>query len=389
MQKFSEWPNFTDEEAKKVSEVLLSNKVNYWTGDQGQEFEKEFASFVGSRYAVAVANGTLALELALRGLNIGPGDEVVVTSRSFIASASCVVAVGANPVFADVDANSQNITADTIVPVLTPRTRAVVCVHLAGWPCNMESIISLADKYNLYVIEDCAQAHGAKLNGVSVGSFGHVGAWSFCQDKIITTAGEGGMITTSDTYLWEKIWALKDHGKSRSIVHQKEQSIGFRWLHESFGTNARMTEIQAAIGRIQLRKLEDWQRQRKKNADQIIASVRDLQSIRIPDLPNNLQHAFYRCYLFVEPALLKAGWNRDRILAQLLDSNIPVGVGVCPEIYREIAFQSLKNKVTHRLPNAKRLGETSLAFSVHPNLRKHEIEIISEKLKSLMHKATR
>ena len=196
--EFPSWPCFTHDEAKAVADVLLSNRVNYWTGNEGREFEREFAEAVGCTHAVAVANGTVALELALKVLGVGNGDEVIVTPRTFMASASAIVNAGAKPVFADVDRESQNITADSIRPVLTERTRAIICVHLAGWPCDMDPIMDLAAERGLWVIEDCAQAHGARYKGRSVGSLGHVAAWSFCQDKIMTTGGEGGMLTTND-----------------------------------------------------------------------------------------------------------------------------------------------------------------------------------------------
>src|SRR5690606_10824692 len=248
---FPPWPSFTTEEADAVREVILSNKVNYWTGQECRKFEQEFAAWTGCRHAVALSNGTLALDAALKALGIGPGDEVIVTPRTFLASVSCVINAGAKPVFAEVDRDSQNITASTIQAVLTERTRAVICVHLAGWPCDMDPIMALADERGLYVIEDCAQAHGAHYKGRPVGSIGHIGAWSFCQDKIMTTGGEGGMTTTNDQRLWSKMWSLKDHGKSWDALYKQQHPPGFRWLHESFGTNWRMMEMQAAIGRIQ------------------------------------------------------------------------------------------------------------------------------------------
>lgn len=215
----SPWPCFTQEEADAVSKVLLSNKVNYWTGNECRKFEKEFAAFAGTRYAVALSNGTLALDVALKAMGIGAGDDVIVTSRTFLASASCIVNAGANPVFADVDLNSQNISAETVKAVLTPNTKAIIVVHLAGMPAEMDGIMALAKEHNLWVVEDCAQAHGAKYKGKSVGSIGHVGAWSFCQDKIMTTGGEGGMVTTNDKELWSKMWSYKDHGKSYDAVY--------------------------------------------------------------------------------------------------------------------------------------------------------------------------
>jgi dTDP-4-amino-4,6-dideoxygalactose transaminase len=275
--QFAPWPCFTAEETDAVRQVLESNRVNYWTGEQGRNFETEFATFAKTRYAIALANGTVALDAALIALDIGAGDEVVVTPRTFLASVSSIVNIGAIPKFADVDRDSQNITPQSIEAVLTPRTRAVVCVHLAGWPCEMDGILALAEQHKFSVIEDCAQAHGALYKGHPVGSFGAIGAWSFCQDKIMTTGGEGGMVTTNDPELWSRMWSYKDHGKSYDAVYEREHPPGFRWLHESFGTNWRMIEIQAAIGRIQLKRMPDWHSRRLEIANAIWGTARQLR----------------------------------------------------------------------------------------------------------------
>ncbi|MBU0664994.1 MAG: DegT/DnrJ/EryC1/StrS aminotransferase family protein [Proteobacteria bacterium] len=381
---FSPWPSFTQEEADAVSRVLLSNKVNYWTGTECRDFEKEFAVWCGAEHAIALANGTLALDLALKVLGVGPGDEVVVTPRTFIASVSCVVTAGATPVFAEVDADSQNITAESIRAVLTPRTKAVICVHLAGWPCDMDPIMALAAENGLYVIEDCAQAHGASYKGRPVGSIGHFGAWSFCQDKIMTTGGEGGMLTTNRRDWWEKAWAYKDHGKSWSAVYERKHPPGFRWLHESFGTNWRMMEIQAVIGRIQLQRMPEWTTQRRQNANAIWETANQLQGIRVPVIPNYIGHASYKCYVFVEPDQLKAGWNRDRIMAEINQRGIPCYSGSCSEVYLEKAFDSTGWRPAERLPIAKKLGETSLMFLVHPTLTEADIQQTCQTLASVM-----
>ena len=275
---FAPWPSHTREEAAAVKRVLSSNRTNYWTGGEGRAFEKEFAAFAETRHAVAVANGTVALDAALRATGVGPGADVVVTPRTFVASASAVVAAGARPVFADVDRDSQNVTAKKIEAVLTPRTRAVICVHLAGRPCEMDPILALAKERGFAVVEDCAQAHGARYKGRSVGGLGHVGAWSFCQDKIMTTGGEGGMVTTDDPAIWEAAWSYKDHGKSWNAVYKREHPPGFRWVHESFGTNARMTEMQAAIGRVQLGRINAWTAARRRNALAIARACRAFSS---------------------------------------------------------------------------------------------------------------
>ena len=379
---FSPWPSFTEEEADAARDVILSNKVNYWTGQETRSFEKEFAEWAGTDYAVALANGTVALDLALKALGIGAGDEVIVTSRTFLASVSSIVNAGAIPVFADVDLDSQNFSAQTIQAVLTPRTKALICVHLAGWPCDMDPIMALANEYGLKVIEDCAQAHGAHYKGRPVGSIGHIGAWSFCQDKIMTTGGEGGMVTTNDRQLWADMWAYKDHGKSWEAVYEREHAPGFRWLHESFGTNWRMLEVQAVIGRIQLRRMQDWHRARLNNAQSIWKAARQLPALRVPVLPDDAVHAAYKCYVFVRPDCLKSDWSRDRILNEISARGVPAFAGSCSEVYLEKAFDNTDWRPVQRLVNARELGETSMMFMVHPTLTAQEIaltcKVISE-----------
>lgn len=384
---FSPWPSFSQQEADAARDVILSNKVNYWTGDECRKFEKEFAKWVGSGYAVAVANGTVAIDLALKALGIGVGDEVVVTSRTFLASVSSIVNIGATPVFADVNRDSQNIDAETIRDVLTSRTKAVICVHLAGWPCEMDAIMTLAAEHGLKVIEDCAQAHGATYKGRSVGSIGDVAAWSFCQDKIMTTGGEGGMVTTNSRELWSTMWSFKDHGKSWEAVYERSHAPGFRWLHESFGTNWRMLEVQGAIGRIQLTRMPLWHNQRVCNIQKIWDTARALPGLRVPDVPEYISHAGYKCYVFVEPAQLKAGWTRDRILDQILSHGIPCFTGSCSEVYLEKAFDNTGWRPEIRLPFAKQLGETSLMFLVHPTLTEDEISRTCSVLNLVMQEA--
>ncbi|MGX5659509.1 DegT/DnrJ/EryC1/StrS family aminotransferase [Castellaniella ginsengisoli] len=384
---FPPWPSFTTEEADAARDVILSNRVNYWTGQECREFEREFAAWAGTRHAIALANGTVALDLALRGLGIGLGDEVVVTPRTFLASASCIVNAGAIPVFADIDPDSQNITADTIRAVSTPRTRAVICVHLAGWPCDMDPIMELARERNLFVIEDCAQAHGARYKGRPVGSIGHVGAWSFCQDKIMTTGGEGGMVTTDDPALWKRMWAYKDHGKSWDAVYERQHPPGYRWLHESFGTNWRMIEVQAAIGRIQLRRMADWQATRLRHARRIWECARALPGLRVPSVPDSIEHAAYKCYVFLNLDALAPGWTRERIMQAIADQGVPVYSGSCSEIYLEKAFDGTGFRPAQRLPVARALGETSLMFLVHPTLRDEHIDRTCEALHAVMAQA--
>ena len=389
--KFSSWPSFTIDEAEAIHDVLLSNMVNYWTGTECRKFEKEFASWVGTKYGLALSNGTLALDVALKAMGIGPGDEVVVTPRTFIASISCVVNAGAIPVFADVELDSGNISAATIAKVLTPRTKAVICVHLAGWPCDMDPIMALAGQHGLKVIEDCAQAHGARYKGRSVGSIGHAGAWSFCQDKIMSTGGEGGIVTTDDEALWRAMWSYKDHGKSYEAVFERQHPPGFRWVHESFGTNWRMLAMQAAIGRIQLRRMPDWTAKRTANAQSIWAACGQHAVVRVPAFGCNTgecdtacasrsgcNHAHYKCYVYVQPEQLASGWSRDRIVQAINAKGVPCYQGSCSEVYLEKAFDGTGWRPTERLPTARELGETSIMFLIHPTLTQGEIELTCE-----------
>jgi dTDP-4-amino-4,6-dideoxygalactose transaminase len=369
----SPWPVFSEEAIEKVSDVLRSGKVNYWTGQECRLFEEEFATYVGSRYAIAVANGSVALELALYALGIQAGDEVVTTCRSFIATASAIVMRGARPVFADVDPVSQNITAETISLVLTPRTKAIIVVHLAGWPCEMDPILALAKQQGIPVIEDCAQAHGATYKGRKVGSLGDVAAFSFCQDKIMTTGGEGGMITLNDEQLWQRAWAYKDHGRSHDAVYHRQHPPGFRWLHESFGTNWRMTEMQGVLGRWALTQLDDWLAGRRHNAHIFSKNFRSMEAVRVDHPPGHMEHAYYKYYVFVQPEKLKPGWNRQRLMQVLGERGVSVFSGSCAEIYLEESFQQAGLAPQTRLPVARKLGDTSLMFLVHPTITEEEM----------------
>jgi dTDP-4-amino-4,6-dideoxygalactose transaminase len=404
---FSPWPSFTQEEAGAVSNVLLSNRVNYWTGQECRSFEQEFAAWVGTAHAIALANGTLALDLALHGLEIGSmngglgSDEVVVAPRTFIASVSCVVNAGAIPVFADIDRDSGNICAATIAKVVTTNTKAIIVVHLAGWPCDMNPIMELANERGIKVIEDCAQAHGALYRGRSVGSIGHVGAWSFCQDKIMTTGGEGGMVTTDDRDVWSRMWSFKDHGKSYDAVHNRQHPPGFRWVHESMGTNWRMLEMQAVIGRIQLGKLAGWTAARTKHAATLRAALTlaagGAGAIRMPEVrcqgcngcatETGCRHAFYKFYAYVRPENLNVGWDRDRIVHEINQAGVPCYQGSASEVYLEKAFDSAPGRPSERLAAARELGETSIMFLVHPTLTDEEMALTGKVASNVLRSA--
>lgn len=380
---FPPWPSFSEEDANAVQKVLLSNKVNYWTGTETREFEREFATYVDCSHAVALANGTLALDLALKALGVGAGDDVIVTPRTFIASISCVVTAGAKPVFADVDRDTQAISAETIKAVLTPNTKAIIVVHLAGMPADMDPIMALAEEHGIKVIEDCAQAHGARYKGRSVGSIGHIAAWSFCQDKIMTTGGEGGMVTTNDEELWRAMWSYKDHGKNYDAVYNRQHPPGFRWLHDSFGTNWRMLEMQGVLGRIQTAQMPEWHRRRLSYATAIWEACRPIKWLRVPSIPADIEHAAYKCYVFVEPEQLPEGWTRDRVVEEINQLGVPCFQGSCSEVYLEKAFDNSGFRPSEPLPVARELGETSLMFLVHPTMEERHVGLTCDAIKQV------
>lgn len=383
------WPDYAADERAAVERVLASGRVNYWTGDEGRHFEREYAEHLGVKRAIALANGTVALELALRMWGLRPGDDVIVTPRSFIASASCAVLLGARPVFADVDRDSGNLTAATIEQAVTPKTRAIIPVHVGGWPCDLEPVMELAHARGIKVLEDCAQANGASVRGRLAGTIGDAAAFSFCQDKIITTAGEGGLLATDDESLWERGWSFKDHGKTWAAVYERAHPPGFRWVHDRFGTNWRLTEPQSAIGRVQLRKLEGWVRRRGELASVYAGRLASLRALRIPAVPADVRHAYYRFYAYLESEALKPGWNRDRILAALVQSGVRAFSGSCSEIYRERAFAGTGWVPETRLPVARELGESSLAFLVHPTLTEDHVHADCDRIESVIRSATR
>lgn len=383
------WPYFAADEIEAARRVLASGKVNYWTGRECRAFEEEYAAFLGVRHAIALSNGTVALELALRALGVGPGDEVVVPAKTFIASASAVVLCGATPVICDVDLHSQNMTAETARAVLSPRTKAIIPVHLGGWPCDMAPLLELAAQHDLFVIEDCAQAHGARYRGQPVGRFGHCAAFSFCQDKIMTTGGEGGLLATNDDAVWDRAWSFKDHGKSRAAVHSGNSSEGFAWVHESFGTNMRMTEMQAAIGRLQLRKLPGWVESRRRHAELLDEGLAGVPAVQMAKPGPDFHHAYYKYYFHLQPDALKPDWDKPRILKAILAEGVACFSGSCSEIYREKAFRSAGLGPKEPLPNASRLSETSLMLLVHPTLAEADLARTARAVGKIMRQATR
>jgi len=379
----NKWPYYEKDEIFKIEQILKSGKVNYWTGDEGKIFEKEFAKFAGTKYAIALANGSLALSAAYLAINIKEGDEIITTPRTFIATTSAAMLLKAKPIFADVDRDTGCITAKTIKPLINSKTKAISIVHLGGWPAQMKSIAKIAADNNLKLIEDCSQAHGAEINGKSVGSFGDIGTWSFCQDKIVSTGGEGGMVTTNDENIYKKIFSIKDHGKNFSKYIPKPQN-NFNYLHDNLGSNFRLTELQASIGRIQLKKLSKWIEIRNRNSNILDDYLKFLPIVRVPDIPEYITHARYRYYCYINKDFMKKNWSRDLILSKIKELNLPAYSGSCSEIYLETSIMKASNMEDKNLPVAKELGENSLAFLVHPTITINQMHHYAGKIKEVL-----
>ena len=365
---FPTWPYYDDAQCEIAAEILRSGRVNQWTGNNTKSFEESFSCYIGVDYSSALSNGSVALSCAYSSLGIGFNDEIITTPRSFIATASCAALLGAVPVFADVDLDSGSITAESIEPHISKKTKAISVVHLGGWPADMLSICELAEAYNLFVIEDCAQAHGAKIGTKSVGTFGDVSTWSFCQDKIISTAGEGGMLSTSNAHIDSFTKSYRDHGKNTSLILDKQPSNDYRWIHESLGTNYRLTEIQSAIGLAQLSLLPHWSEVRRINASILICALEGISCVRLPLVPPSLTHAWYKFYFYLRPEHLASGWTRASVIEAINHLGYPAYSGSCSELYREACFSHIYPDSSYSLPNAKELGENSVMLVVHPTI---------------------
>ena len=383
--KVNNWPVYSKEEADIIKKILLSNKVNYLFGNEGKKFEKNFSTFSNCKYALAVANGTLALDLCLRSIDLENNDEVIVTGRSFVASASCISVLGAEPVFVDVDINSQNLDINLLEKALTKKTKAILCVHFAGFPCNMKKIMSFARKNNLYVIEDCAQAHGARINRKSVGSFGDISAWSFCNDKIITTGGEGGMVTTNSKKLYNKVASFNNHGKNLkkyySLTSKKIKS--FPYIHDELGLNYRLTEIQSALGNFQLKKMKEWTKLRNNNANYIINKIKELHIVNVPEIDKNYVHAFYKLYITLNNEFIKPEKNRSNILDALISEGVNASFGSCGRIFAEKAFKNTKT-IPNGLPVSSLLERNSIMLQVHPTMTAKELKHTAKTLHKVL-----
>lgn len=377
------WPVIPDEAIPAVGNVLASGKINYWTGTETRDFEYEYATYLGVDRTLAVANGTVAIEVALRTFGVGPGDEVIVPSRTFIATAGAVVAVGATPVVADIDPLTNGLTAETVALALSPRTKAVIPVHLGGYPTDIEPIANLAHQVGAVVIEDCAQAHGATIGGRPVGTIADAGCFSFCQDKILPL-GEGGLICFANPAAYERAWALRDHGRDYHLAHQVrvgESSSQFRWLTTEFGTNARMPEVVGALGRVMLAHLPEYHAQRTRNATRLATALSALPGITplVPPAGSTLAHGYYRLYALIDTDRLAQGWTRDRVIDAINVEGVSAQYGSCALIGNETAFETIDLSAAPKpgLVGAERAHAQSIAFFVHPNLSEADIDDVA------------
>ncbi len=338
--KLQGWPQFDENAIKAVEAVLRSGKVNYWTGKRGMEFEKQFAEWQGSRYAISVATGTAALHVALTSLGIGPGDEVIVPSYTFIASSFSIVQAGAIPRFADVNLEDHCLSVESAEKLVTKRTKAIMPVHLYGNVCDMGQILAFAKRHNLYVIEDNAEAFGGAYKGKKTGTLGHMAGCSFCQNKTFTTGGEGGMVTTDDEELAWKARSFRDHGydvKQRLSLLELEQKLPY--IHNMVGWNYRMTEMQSAIGLAELARMDTWNMPRRRRNAQILVNALKT-SRRIEHFPVDTperQNGWYVLAFSLEVENMKC--DLKQFVAAVAAEGAPVWKVFWPQCHTERAFQ--------------------------------------------------
>ncbi len=367
--KKKEWPNYSNNLISKVIKVIKSGKINYTSGIYGKEFEKKFSQFIGNKYSIAICNGTAALEVAIKSLKLPKNSEIIVPARSFFSSASCIVNTGNIPVFADVNIKTQNICIEDIKKKINKKTRAIICVHLGGLPCDMKKIIKLVKRKNIRIIEDCSQAHGASIGSDQVGSFGEVATWSFCTDKIISTLGEGGMISTNNKGIYEYCKKYINHGTKLSKKNDNEKFI---YNKDTFGTNLRITEIQSIAGIEQLKNIKQIQKKRENMSKDFFKIISKYQSYLDCYMPKkNIKNAWYRFYFIVKPNFLQKK-IRFKLIKSFKNNNIKCYTGACPEIYLEKSFKNLRNLKIKRLKNCRILGESTIALDVNHTIAKQK-----------------
>ena len=383
MKKISTWPIYDEQMLVGINKIIKKGQVNYLFGKWGKEFENLFSKYHKVSYSIAVSNGTVGLELALAALELNNNDEVLVTPRSYYSSASCIIRNNLKPVFVDIDLNTQNILVDDIKKKITKKTKCIICVHLGGLPCEMNEIMKIAKHNKIKVIEDCSQAHGAMLDGKLAGSFGDIAVWSFCNDKIISTLGEGGMISTSNKNLYNKLWSLKDIGKNiKKYYENNKKKIGFQWLHDSIGTNARLTEIQSYAGYYQLKKLSYVVKKRNENATFLKTELSKLNIFSFLNYSPNYYNAYYRFNFLFNPKYQTNKLSRN-ILLKELGPRIDIREGSCPEIYNEKYF---KMNYSFFCPNANYIGKYALSLQVDQTIKRESLSNTINILKNFIYK---
>ena len=401
---FPMWPQFAEETLKDVLEPLKSGKVNYWTGPKGMEFERMWAEWIGAKIAVSCTNGTAALHVAISSLGIGPGDEVIVPSYSFIASSFCIVQAGAVPVFADVT-EEHTIDPEAVERLITPRTKGIVVVHLYGVIADMGRILEIAGKYKLKVIEDCAQCFGGEYKGSKAGTIGDAGCFSFCQSKHFTTGGEGGMVVTNDEELGWECRSFRDHGydvKMRMNLIALEEKLPY--IHNRVGFNYRMTEIQSIIGINELKRFDTWNMpKRRKYAKMYDEAFKNLDGIKAIPLNTEERKNAYWWY----PILLdidRLDCNAEKFVKHLQGEGIPCYGIQWPEAYEERAYKELNGFGDVKFPfksaeytdpetvkyekaicpTAKKLREYTFNLFLHPTWEEVHIERCIEGVRKVL-----
>lgn len=392
------WPAFSEKTKREALGPLETGLVNYWTGTKGTEFEQRWAEYCGCRFGISTTNGTSALHTALAACEIGPGDEVIVTSYSFIASAFCVLQAGAIPVFADVRKETHTLDPEDVARKITPRTKAILPVHLYGIPCDMGPLMDIARKHGLYVVEDCAQAHGSEYQGKKVGSIGHAGCFSFCQSKHFTTGGEGGCVTTNHEEIAWRARSFRDHGydvKERLRLLELEKKLFY--IHERVGFNYRMTEIQSIIGLCELERFDSWNKPRRVAIGEKLLEAFSGHEAILYLPPHKKEGKFISFWLF--PIVLdtsKISCSIKEFWQAIEAEGVPVAPVLWPQMYKERAFLEHngfgKSKFPFRsseytdpnavayekvfCPNAAFLEERTFCFPCHPVYGDEHVELM-------------
>ena len=401
---FPMWPAFAPETLEDVLEPIRTGKVNYWTGKKGMEFEEKWAEYIGAKMAISCTNGTAALHIAIASLGIGPGDEVIVPSYSFIASSFSVVQAGAIPVFCDVT-DDHTIDPAKIEELITPKTKGIIVVHLYGVVADMGPILEIAKKHNLKVIEDCAQCFGGEYKGIKAGMIGDVGCFSFCQSKHFTTGGEGGMVVTNDEDLGWECRSFRDHGydvKTRMNMLALEEKLPY--IHTRVGFNYRMTEIQSVIGINELKRFENWNLARRfkyaKMYDEAFAGLEGIAKLPVNTEERKCSYWWYPINLDID----KLDCNAAQFVKALMAKNIPCYGIQWPEAYEEKAYREHNGFGSAKFPfesseytnpesvkydqvlcpNAKRLRDVTFSVFLHPSWEEEHINAVIAGVKATL-----